>query len=123
MKTKSQPETLAIKMEKAEQEVIQRLFEYGYSGAFTPEKLFWLRVDLGMLFLTQKYGEEKAAKIWVKPEFWTWFRWVWHDNDMEILDWCIQPEDRIQWREYAQTQFAKATKYEPDQRLLRILTK
>lgn len=105
-------------MTRTEINVIKRIIE-----KVDESHMFWLRVDLGMYYLEQKYGYDKASRIWLKPEFWTWWRWVWHDNDLSILDWCIQPEDRLTWGEYAQTQYAKATKIQMDAKLLSILTK
>lgn len=115
MKTKKPPDmaVLVARMEETQAEVL------GAMRGKTAEDLFWARTDLGKEYLRTKYGRQIEQKIQQQREFWTWWRWIWHENDVAILDWLIEKRATLDWDDYLNAQLAKAMRMEPERRLLK----
>ncbi|HMN89791.1 MAG TPA: hypothetical protein PKD70_11170 [Saprospiraceae bacterium] len=91
------------RMQEVEDEIIEKIGDTDY------EQVFNLRVEIGMDFLRLKHGNKSAKKIWKQKEFWVWWRWVWHMNDLDILDFCRKNKiTLIDFEQYGETQLAKA---------------
>lgn len=104
---------LIAQMLKSERQVIARL------PGTTKEELFWARVDIGKEYLATTYGANGAKKIQTHKEFWVWWRWIWHDNDLSILEWMIEESAQLEWEDYLNAQLVKAMRMEPPKRLLK----
>lgn len=110
---------LERKYRETEQEVLNRLIE-----ETTIEELEQLRLETAMDYTKIKFGEKDAKKVWNHREFWNWWRMIWHQNDIDILDWLITEQDRMNFDNYAETQLAKAVeKWLPDRRQLKRWTR
>ena len=93
---------LQQRMQQTEQDILKRLEE-------TADDLAQLRLEVGMDYLVQRYGKKSAPKIWRQPEFWTWWRWVWHMNDMDIMGFVHEEKVvLLDFEKYGETQLAKA---------------
>jgi hypothetical protein len=112
MKTK-----LIQKIEKTELELIAKI-----GGSV--DEMRSLMLDIGMQYLIEKYGYQKAKQMWIRPGFWAWWRIIWHLNNADVLDWLsFEADSTISWDDYAESQLAKALyKYKLTEREIKELS-
>lgn len=72
------------------------------------DRLFWARVDVGREYLLQKYGEKKRDLLQYHPDFWVWWRFIWHLNDKDMLDYMHEKRGRITQQMYTEGQLVRS---------------